>query len=299
MGNIISAIILGLIQGLTEFFPISSSGHLLVLPELIEALGADLDFSFQNTEFDLALHTGTFLAILFFYRDRFIQAFKQLKSNKGKLFFRNLAITSTPALAIGGVMYVTGVGKEQSSLLASITLIIGGLMLIVIEHYINRNEKEREGSSQLSNNNNPQGDIDLVANISAKSALIIGLFQSIALIRGVSRSGATMIGGFTQKLSRLQALDYAFIASIPVFFMGTLIEFLQFIKEFLEFGTNANEGRLANLEGLIAGSIASFISGFIVIYFFRKIINYKNSLKIFGFYRIVLGLIILSLIFPR
>lgn len=260
--QILEAIILGLIQGLTEFLPISSSGHLLLIPELVEHLGFGLDFSFQDTNFDIVLHIATFVVVAGFYLRRILRLWQEQTSQTARAnFVRNLALTALPSLLVGTVLSLTG-WDEQSKYVAVFTLVTVGLLLIWVEFWPERN--------------------GVLTQLKPKSASLIGLFQALALIRGTSRSGITLIGGLTQGLKRQEAFDYAFIASLPLFAVLTLFEIFKLLLE-------PHTVKAEPLE-LLAGFLAALISGFITIHFFRRLIIRPGFLGIMGLYRVLLGL---------
>lgn len=266
--QLLEAIILGIIQGLTEFLPVSSSGHLLLLPELSESLGLGLDFSFQNTRFDVALHIATFIVLLAFYHHKIWRYWQQHNSAAARRqFLLNITLTSIPSLVLGGILYVTGM-DEQSKYVAVVFLIVIGALLVAVEFF-------------------PTG-VKKFSELSGKSALIIGLFQAVALIRGSSRSGMTIIGGLANGLKREEAFDYAFIASIPLFGILTLVAILEMLRD-TEASVNGSAGEL------LAGFISALVTGVIALYLFRRFISYRGFFAVMGIYRILVGMILLAL----
>lgn len=279
----LEAFLLGLIQGLTELLPVSSSGHLLLLPFLSEELGLPLNFSFQDTSFDIALHVATFLAISLFYARSILVSWKGLEPKARKDFLRNIALTSTPALAFGGLLVVIGDDWVKTPSLTAWLLIIIGVIFIVLD----RQWRSSEGSGVHPT---PKLDLKPLAALPARAALIIGFFQAGALFRGTSRSGASLIGGYTQGLSRLAALDYAFIASLPLFAILTAYEVVKLIKDF-----NAGANQIPVAEMLVGGGTA-FLVSLVVLQFFRRIVRLPGAFIAFGFYRVALGFLVLLLV---
>ncbi|MFW5702649.1 MAG: undecaprenyl-diphosphate phosphatase [Candidatus Dojkabacteria bacterium] len=266
----LEAIILGIIQGLTELFPVSSSGHLLLVPEISKALGLDLDFSFQDTSFDITLHVATFFAILIAYWAKVKPIIFQWKEEKTNKLRKNLVLSSLP-LAIPALIFaVFSDDLVKNNSLATFMLISIGAALIATEVYVN---KRGQGNSYLE--------------LNKKSALVIGFFQAFAAVRGTSRSGITLIGGVLTGLSKKEALDYAFLAGLPVFAALSILDLIDIITN----GTGE-----ASFVQVVAGFSAAFLSSLAVITFFRKIIGYKWSLSIFGIYRIAIGLLLVTFI---
>lgn len=276
----LEAIILGIIQGITELLPVSSSGHLAVLPKLLEKSGSGLDFSFQDTNFDIVLHIATFLAILICYRSVIKKVFSDWRSESTRKLLRRVVITIVPALVVGGILFVTGDDFAKTPAITATMLIIFGLLFIWIDI-------RAKGVDESSNHEINALEFN---KLSLKSALIIGLFQTLALIRGTSRSGATLVGGIEQKLNRKQALDYAFIVSIPIFAILTLVEIGEVALKGREEAFSATPAQL------VAGFVMAFLSSMIVIQVFRELIKKRWILLGFGVYRIILGVVVLLLL---
>lgn len=270
----LEAIILGIIQGLTEFFPVSSSGHLLLLPELSKALGLGLDFDFQDSAFDITLHIATFLAILIAYRKRLWTTFANYKKQENFDLIRSVFITTIPVAMFGAIFFILGDEVIKNESLATFMLIFVGILLIVaeIKFPVEINKQTTETTFDLK----------------TQDAFTIGLGQSVAFVRGVSRSGITMLAGLMNGLNRREALDYAFLSGIPVFAMITAAQILQLITD--------PEATQATTEQIASGFIAALITGILVISIFRSLINKKGALAAFGIYRIILGIIIVIFI---
>lgn len=266
----LEAIILGIIQGLTELFPVSSSGHLLLVPEISEQLGLSLDFSFQDTSFDITLHVATFLAILIAYWGRVKPVISDWHNQETMRLRRNLLLSSLP-LAIPGLLFAVFSDEiVKNNSLATAALITVGFGLIMIEIYLNNHPKS--------------GTIEEITN---KNALFIGFMQALASIRGVSRSGITLIAGVLSGMSKQEALDYAFLAGLPVFAALSILDVISLISD--------GSGQ-ASTSQVTAGFLAAFITSLVVIKVFRQIISYKWSLSVFGIYRIALGLLLVVFI---
>lgn len=269
--NYIYSIILGIIQGLTEFLPISSSAHLVIAHDL-------LNFGFvDNLTFDVALHVGTLIAlILFFWRDiyRYIIAFFQslakwdLKNNFDQRLVWFIIIGSIPAGIAGFLLESKADTVFRSLWLIAILLVLVGILFIIFERI-----------SQKTN--------DLNA-LSWKSVVIIGLAQVIALLPGVSRSGITMLAGMSQKLKREEAARFSFLLSIPVVFGAGLQKLFEAVHSGL-----TSQDWLVMLVGLVTAAIV----GYLVIRFLLKYLV-THSLNIFAYYRFLLAaVVILWLVF--
>lgn len=245
--------ILGVIQGLTEFIPLSSSGHLVIIPEL-------LGWESHSTALDITLHTGTLLALLIYFRKDLIAIIKKLDKN---LAFK-LILSSIPA-GLVGLFFEDFIDKNfKSTMIIALMLIVVGVVMIFIR-------KIKINSTKV------------IQDLQFKNALYIGCFQTIALIRGTSRSGITILGGLFNKLSLKEATRYSFLMAIPII---AAVSTKQIIK-FKEFGF---ENLMINT--LITGFLSSMLSGLISIKFMMNIFE-KIGLKYFGVYRVILGFLII------
>lgn len=259
----INAIIFGIVQGITEFLPISSSGHLVVLHRFI-------DLPLQNEmAFDVALHTATLLAIiLFFYAD-----IKRLLSSWIKSFFGSrdeyskiswLIILATIPAGLAGWLFEDIVeSKLRSPLVVAVMLVVVGLFLIIFEKISRKT--------------------DSLKNLNWKKSLIIGLAQVIALIPGTSRSGITIIAGLGAGLKRQAAIRFSFLLSAPIIFGASIKK----VPQIVESNLAVNE-----LIILLIAFIASFVSGIFVIKYFLRFAK-KHSLNIFAAYRFALAVLII------
>lgn len=268
--TIIQSIILGIVQGLTELLPISSSAHLFLIPWI---------FNWSIPEsFDVALHFGTLLAIgIFFFKDwialikgGYNMAIKKEKSTEGRMFWY-IVIATIPGGIIGFVLDKYAESILTQPLIIAIALIIMGIILYVID----KNAKK-------------ETDYE---NLSFKQTFIIGLSQSLAFIPGVSRSGVTMTTGRALGIKREAVAKYSFMLSAPIVLAATLFKLKDFIEYFL----------VANSVGIIAfilGVLLSFIVGIFVIKFLLEYLK-KGSFKIFAIYRVIVGVIIIAIYLVR
>lgn len=261
--QIFQSLFAGVVQGSTEFLPVSSSGHLIIVHEL-------LNFNFvDDLSFDVTLHLGTLLAlILFFWRDvlMYLRAlFVPLTHHDpNQRLAWYLIMATLPAVFFGYFFEASIEAALRTTTVVAIMLIVVGLLLYVVD--------------RLS----PK--IKAIEHLTLGNALVIGFAQALALIPGVSRSGITIIAGLSQKLNRVAAARFSFLLSMPVIFGAG-------IKKMIDlFSTQT----LDQSQWLLfaAGFIASAITGYLVIKYFLRYIQH-HSLAIFAYYRIILGIILL------
>lgn len=262
MTEVVEAIILGVVQGLTELLPVSSSAHLYLLSE----------FFFKWTisdSFDIALHFGTLLAIcIFFFKDwinlikgGFNKVFKKEDSTEGRIFWYIVAAT-IPAGIIGIVFehYLEGYLKQP--LIVATALIVMGILLYVVD---------KKSKSEVS-----------YENMTFKQAFLIGISQVLAFIPGVSRSGATITVGRALRVDRESVAKYTFLLSTPIVFAATVLKIFDF-----QFSV-----------AFFAGVLTSFLVGLVVIKFLMEFIK-KRSFKVFAIYRVLLGIVVYITFFVR
>ncbi|MDD4066899.1 MAG: undecaprenyl-diphosphatase UppP [Clostridia bacterium] len=257
MDEIIQAVILAIVQGLTELLPISSSAHLFLIPWFF-------NWETISPSFDVALHAGTLLAIsVFFFKDwinlfigGYKLAVKKEKTTDGKMFWYLVAATIPGALI--GYLFDKFVGESMNiPIIIGIALIIMGILLYIIDKYcINKTTYE---------------------NITFKQSFLIGFSQALAFIPGVSRSGVTMTVARFMGVNREAAAKFSFMLSTPIVFAAVVLQ----IKDFV-FGWP-----------LIIGILVSFIFGLIVIKFLLEFLK-KGSFKIFAVYRVILGIVVIA-----
>lgn len=263
--EILKVIFLGIVEGITEWLPISSTGHMILVDEFIE-----LDVTPKFLEmFLVVIQLGAILAVIFLYWGKiFPFQFKKkpvIKMDIMTLWFK-IIVAVLPAAVIG-VLYDDFLNDTfYNPVTVSITLIIYGVLFIVIE---NRNKNTRPSITKLS-------------DVTYKTAVIIGLFQILALIPGTSRSGATILGAILIGTSRFVAAEFTFFLAIPVMIGASLLKIYKFGFDF-----SGNE-----ILTLILGMITAFVVSILAIKFLMGYIK-KHDFKAFGIYRIVLGIIVL------
>jgi len=279
MGNIIKSILFGIVEGITEWLPISSTGHMILLEEFVKM---DVSESFWNL-FLVVIQLGAIMAVVVLFWNKiwpFALTKKQRKGNgTGIMSFVKMDIMTlwfkilvacVPA-AIVGVLFDDALDALfYNSICVSLALIVFGIAFIIIE---NRNKRNKVKSR-----------INKLQDITYKTAAIIGLFQLIAAIfPGTSRSGATIVGALLIGVSRTVAAEFTFFLAIPVMFGASLLKLLKFGLAFTT----------TELLILVVGMISAFIISVLVIRFLMGYIK-KHDFKIFGWYRIVLGILVLT-----
>ena len=255
----IKVIILGLIQGVTEWLPVSSTGHMIIFDNFFP-----LSISDECRNFLLVvIQLGSVLAVLVLF-------FKELwpKEKKIWLLWAKIAVASVPAAIFGFLFEDIITNKLFNVKVVSLALVFYGIVFIIIE--------------KLHKKNNFQYKIAKIEQISFIDALKIGFFQVLALIPGTSRSGATIIGGMLGSLDRSVAAKFSFFLALPVMFGAS---FLEVVKTKVAF--SGNEWGIIGL-----GTIVAFLVSFFVIRFLMDYVK-KHSFCVFGYYRIALGLLLL------
>ena len=244
--NIIEAIILAIIEGLTEFLPVSSTGHMIIGSAV---MGIEEDPFVKM--FTIAIQFGAILSVIVLYRRRF---FKSID------FYFKLFVAFLPAAVIGFLLNDYIDMLLENVLVVAVMLVLGGIVLLFVDKWFKG------------------GEIDFDVNY--REAFSIGLFQVIAMIPGVSRSAATIIGGLSQKLTRKAAAEFSFFLAVPTMFAATGYKMLQYHQE--------TGFQPKDLNVLIIGNIVAFVVALLAI---RSFVSYvtKHGFKVFGYYRIILG----------
>ena len=249
--NMLQVLIFGIVEGITEFLPISSTGHLILTAKLLGVIQSEFIKSFQ-----IAIQLGAILSVVVIYWDRLIS---------GSKIWKRLLVAFMPTALIGALLYKIIkkylLGNNQVVLWS---LFIGGIFLIIFELFYRQKEK---GAGEIP-------------DISYRQALTIGLFQSIAVIPGVSRAAATIIGGLVVGLKRKTIVEFSFLLAVPTMLAATALDLFQ-------------SARLFKSEQFIflgVGFIASFGVAIIAIKFLLVFIKRHNFIS-FGVYRIIIALV--------
>lgn len=262
--SILHALVLSLLQGLTEFLPISSSGHLILVPRLF-------NWSDQGLAFDIMVHLGTVMAVLIYFRTEFKNLVLSL-IKPGFTFYKKLFFVLCVALIPAGIFgiifknFVSGSGRNV--VLVSANLIFWGAILILSEYYYKKNQKFK---------------IDF-NNIGFKKGLFIGLSQAMAVFPGTSRSGITISAGLFADFTREAAMKFSFLVGVPVILGAGLVNVFDLVKT----------GEDVAIVPIIVGLLGAFFSGLAAIHFMMKFVK-KNGLFYFGIYRILLGIFLILL----
>jgi undecaprenyl-diphosphatase len=261
--SIVQAIILAIIEGLTEFLPVSSTGHMIIGSSLM-GIASD---PFTKM-FTVAIQLGAILSVIVLYWKKFIPDTTSILTTFH--FYLKLLVAFIPAAIFGFLLgdYIDAM-LEQVDVVAY-ALIGGGIIFLFVDKIFEDNEKIAEET-----------------RLTYPKAFAIGLFQTLAMVPGVSRSASTIIGGLTQKLTKRVAAEFSFFLAVPTMFGATGYKMLSFYKNGGTFGRD-------EVMVLIIGNVVAFIVAIIAI---RSFISFlaRHGFKIFGYYRIALGLAILIL----
>lgn len=265
--DILWAIVYGVIQGLTEFLPISSSGHLALLPKFFEVKD-------PGVVFDLVMHVGTAFAVIIYFRKDILKLItetiylvsKNPKGHHGPFAFNFIAATVSSVFMILVLKDIAFAYGRTSTFIAFNLMFFGILMWI--------SDRAKDEA------------VDLVKTRNIKKSIIIGVAQSLAVFPGVSRSGATLTAGRFLKMERQDASRFSFLLSLPIILASVAYKLPEILK-----------GEAISVDPMIilAGILVSFLCGILTIHFFLKFIA-KTGLVYFSVYRIILGIVILILL---
>jgi undecaprenyl-diphosphatase len=258
--NTIQTIILSIVEGLTEFLPISSTGHLIITSSF---MGIEKD-AFTKL-FEVAVQLGAILAVVVVYWKKFFD-FSRLR------FYGKLIIGVIPALILGFLFSNKIDDLLESPVTVAVMMTVGGVVLLFIDNVFK----------------NPT--IETESKISYKRSFVIGIWQCLAMIPGTSRSAASIIGGMQQKLTRQVAAEFSFFLAVPTMFAATGYKLYKAYKE-----DPAILHNHANIHALILGNIIAFVVAILAIKFFITYLQ-KHGFRLFGYYRIIAGIVLLILI---
>jgi undecaprenyl-diphosphatase len=249
--NMLHALIFGIVEGVTEFLPISSTGHLMLTAKLLNVSQSEFIKSFE-----IAIQLGAILSVVVVYWDRFISGIK---------VWKRILVAFMPVVLIGALLYKMikryMLGNNEVVLWS---LFIGGLFLIIFELFYRQKEEA----------------VEEISGISYRQALVIGLFQSVAMIPGVSRAAATIVGGLVVGLKRKTIVEFSFLLAVPTMLAATALDLFKSAQVF----------KPDQLIFLGAGSIVSFVTAIIAIKFLLVFIK-RHSFISFGIYRIIIALV--------
>lgn len=258
--SLFHVIILAIIEGLTEFLPVSSTGHMVVASALM-GIGKD---EFVKL-FEIVIQLFAILAVVVLYFKRFFRSVN---------FYIKLVIGVLPAV-VAGLLFKKYIDKLlESPLVVAYAFVIGGIILLFVDQWFNRPVIKEE------------------KDINYKTAFTIGVFQCLAMIPGVSRSAASIVGGMSQKLSRTAAAEFSFFLAVPTMFGATLKDLYDFYKH-----SNVSSVELQHdIKFLLIGGVIAFIVALLAIRTFITFLE-RQGFKLFGVYRIIAGLTIIALFY--
>jgi len=283
----IQAIIIAIVEGITEYLPISSTGHMIIISKII---GVDMQDSF-NRFFIICIQLGAIMSVVALYWKKFVNEIdikRILLAFNNNLFFSSivwkelfcsqifyikLLVAFLPAVFAGLLL------KEKIDMLldrvdiVAYSLLIGGIILLFVDKWFEKNETDQNIESQ---------------NIDFKKALFIGFFQVIAMIPGVSRSAATIVGGMSNKLTRKNAAEFSFFLAVPTMLAATVKDLYDFYNAGLSLTSH-------QLSLLAVGNTVAFIVAMFAIKSFISFLS-KKGFVAFGYYRIIIGIIIIVML---
>lgn len=250
----IDALIIAIVEGITEFLPVSSTGHMIIAQKVLGIENSDF-FS----AFIINIQFGAILSVLALYWKKFLQSFQ---------FYYKLFVAFIPA-AFFGLLFSDLIDRLlENVIVVAVMLVLGGVILVFVDKWFKNNTEDKN------------------QEITYKKSFVIGMFQVIAMIPGVSRSASTIIGGMTQKLNRKNAAEFSFFLAVPTMFAASAYKLLK----------NYEAITSDNISILIFGNIIAFIVAMFAIKSFIAFLT-KQGFKWFGYYRILVGLIIIILWF--
>ena len=257
--SLLSIILLGIVEGLTEFLPVSSTGHLILAGEIIQVP--------QGTEtFDIVIQLGAILAVVVLYRHRFLDVIAGLfrRDPQAIRFTRNVLIGFLPSAVVGAVAYSAIKALLMTPIVVAVALIVGGIAILVIERMVR----------------NPT--CHSVEDMTVRTTLGIGLIQCLSMIPGVSRSGATIMGALTLGVERRTAAEYSFFLAIPTMVGATTLALWK----------ARHELAMGQATAIAIGFVVSFVVAMLVIKWFLGVVT-RHGFAPFAWYRIIAGSIAL------
>lgn len=261
--SILEAIIIAIVEGLTEFLPVSSTGHMIITQGI---LGIKSDEFIKA--FTIIIQFGAILSVLVLYWKRFFQSFD---------FYLKLLAGFIPAAVLGLLFSDYIDDLLENVYVVAIMLVLGGIVMLFVDKWFNKPDENKQG-------------------VTYKNAFVIGLFQCIAMIPGVSRSMATIVGGMSQKLTRKAAAEFSFFLAVPTMAAATGYKVLKLVlSKDPDAGMFDFSLLIDNAMVLIIGNVVAFIVALAAIKFFIGFVT-KYGFKLFGWYRIIVGVLILVLL---
>lgn len=253
----VQTIIIAIVEGVTEFLPVSSTGHMIIVQKL---LGIDANLDFVKT-FTVNIQFGAILSVVVLYWKRFFQTWD---------FYWKLLIAFLPAAVIGFLLNDVIDRLLENVFVVALMLVAGGVLMLFVDRWFNRPEENQ--------------------TVDWKRALKIGFFQCIAMVPGVSRSMATIVGGMTAGLSRKNAAEFSFFLAVPTMAAAAGYKLLKLVTDPALVSTLSD-----NLMTLLIGNVVAFLVALAAIRFFIRFLT-QHGFKAFGYYRIVVGIILIALL---
>ncbi len=270
--EIFQAIIIAIVEGLTEFLPVSSTGHMIITEKLLGVTSTEF-----TKAFTVIIQFGAILSVIWLYWKRFFRLNNVPKGVTGMKafltkydFYWKLFVAFIPAAVFGFIFSDLIDELLESVLVVAIMLVLGGILMLFVDKWFNKTDEQ--------------------SPMSEKSAFKIGLYQCIAMIPGVSRSMATIVGGMQQGFSRKQAAEFSFFLAVPTMFAATAYKLLKLVIE-----PQTRAMLLDNMTVLIIGNIVAFIVAILAIKFFIDFLT-RHGFKAFGYYRIIVGVALIIMI---
>lgn len=256
--NTLQAIVLAIIEGITEFLPVSSTGHMIIASSFFGIAHDDF-----TKLFTIVIQLGAILSVVILYFKRFFQSFD---------FYFKLVVAFIPAVFLGLLLSDFIDSLLENPVTVAVSLLIGGIILLKVDNWFNE-----PNTAEISQ------------EITYLQAFKIGLFQCLAMIPGISRSGASIVGGMSQKLSRTTAAEFSFFLAVPTMLGATA-------KKCYDYYKNGFVLSHDQINFLIIGNVVAFIVAILAIKSFIGFLT-KHGFKIFGYYRIIAGIILLAIHF--
>lgn len=251
--NFYQAIFLGVVQGLTEFFPVSSSGHLVITQSILP------NFEQPGVLFDVILHVGTLMAIFLYFGKNIFNMFIK--------YWKLLIVGTIPAGLIGFFAGDVVESLFSSSMVVGFALLVTGVLNLLTNHHKNKKTK-----GDITNTKSP-----------LLTTLVVGTFQSFALVPGISRSGSTIFAGIYQGVGKKEAAEFSFLLSVPAILGAMTLQMLKYSDSNIE------------LTPYVFGFLSAFVSGYIAIKWVIKLLE-RDKFKVFAYYCFILGLLTIFLL---
>ena len=265
--DLIQTIIIAIVEGLTEFLPVSSTGHMIITQKLLGVTEGD---PFVHA-FTFIIQFGAILSVVCLYWKNFFQVRNRADFEEKKKFYGLLIVGVLPAVVIGLLAKKSGLldWLLDSVHVVAITLVLGGIFMLFCDKLFNKGSEENE--------------------VTWQRALKIGFFQCLSVIPGMSRSMSTIVGGMQQKLTRKKAAEFSFFLAVPTMAGATLLDLIEMFGEDTAWATSHN------ITMLIVGCVVAFVVAIAAMKWFVNFLA-KYGFKAFGWYRIVVGVIILAML---